>query len=481
MVSLLLTSFYSIWLYTAYLRPERYGVMALALTIMMYLPYMDGGFRTVISRAVLASQEPDDRAQLMQFGQTLYTLLMAGVILGNVALMTIYGWMPGARAEKIPLSLFLLLAVSNALLATANMQWGIFVGAQQQSRYFILQALGAWASVNALAWGFSRGWELWSIPAANLVTFFVTYPLSLRWIKKSFPELKIFDWNIGEAFKKQFNRLKSDAWFCFRSQVTTLVLYSADILIIGFFLPKAEVAVYYVIIRLIGMVRSLLQTGGEVGWPFLAQRGGAQRDDALPWFGLHGWIYGSVAGALLVVTIPFCRWYMGPNWTVAPELLWAIVLRFLIVGLGSSATYLLYAIGEFRAISRCLEGELIAGLVLGTIGVYFGGTLGVAIGFLIATAGGTLAPVYVAYARRGSISLWRIMGTTWSRTLLGFIASYVTATLLLRILSQGIYTPLIGSAAVGVSLLLALALAVTRNGFQVNFETRQLLQLLRKV
>ena len=75
-----------------------------------------------------------------------------------------------------------------------------------------------------------------------------------------------------------------------------------------------------------------------MGWPFLAQRGGAKSTEALPWFGLHGWVYGSVAGALAVVTVPFCRWYIGPAWTVSQELLWVIVLRFLIVGLGSSAT-----------------------------------------------------------------------------------------------------------------------------------------------
>lgn len=481
MVSLLLTSFYSIWLYTAYLKPERYGVMALALTIMVYLPYLDFGFRTVINRAILASSEAEARFDLLQFGQTLYTLLGTVVLLGNLLLMTIYGLMPGVQAENLPISLFLLLALANALLAAANIQWGVFVGAQQQSRFFILQTLGAWASVNALAWGFARGWELWSIPVANLVSFVLTYPLSLRWIKHTFPKLKIFHWSMGPNFKEQFHKLKTEAWFCFRSQITTLVLYSADILIIGYFCPKAEVAVYYVIIRLIGMVRSLLQTGGEVGWPFLAQRGGAQKEDALPWFGLHGWIYGSVAGALVVVTIPFCRWYMGANWTLGPDLLWAVVLRFLIVGLGSSATYLMYATGEFRPISRCLEGELIGGLIFGTIGAYFAGTLGVAIGFLAATAGGTLVPVYVAYARRSSVPFWQIVGTVWSRAILGFAGSYITAALLLRILSQGIYTPLIASAAVGVSLLLALMLALTRNGFQLHFETRQLRQLLRKV
>ena len=481
MVSLLLTSFYSIWLYASYLRLETYGVLALALTFMMYMPWLDGGFRTVLSRAILAAEDPEKRFELLQFGQRIYTFLSILIILGNLLLMVVYGLTPSTKQEGISIFFFLFLGIANGLQAAALIQWGVFVGAQRQSGLFILQALGAWLSVNVLAWSFARGWNIWSIPIANLVTFAVTYPLSLRWIKKSFPKLKIFDWTITPQFKENFRKYKTEAWFCFRSQITTVVLYSSDILIIGYFCPKGEVAVYYMIIRLIGMLRSLLQTGGEVGWPFLAQRGGAKEDVALPWFGLHGWIYGAVAGALTVVTIPFCAWFMGPEWTVPHALLWAVVLRFMIVGLGSSATYLLYAVAAFRPISKSLETELVLGLILGTVGAYFWGVIGVAVGFLAATIGGTLLPVFLAFARSASVPLWRILGRVWSRTILGFLGSYFTASILLRVWTAGIYTPAIGAVAVGASLLLALGLAISRSGIPTNFETRQLRQLLQKV
>jgi O-antigen/teichoic acid export membrane protein len=481
MASILVTSLYSLWLYTANIVPDKYGVLALALTIMSYIANMDGGFRTVINRAILAASDTEKRNELLVFGQKLYTLLSGIIISGNLLIMTVYAFMPGPRTEGVELSFFAAFAVTNALLVGANIQAGVFVAAQEQSKLFILQTLGAWAGVNALAWGFSNGWDLWAIPFANFVSFIALYPLCVRWIGQTFPRLRIFDWRMDQRFWRNFHALKTEAWFCFRAQITTLVLYSADILIIGYFCRKSEVAIYYVIIRLVGMTRSLLQTGGEVGWPFLAQRGGVKSSEALPWFGLHGWVYGSVAGALVVVSVPFCRWYMGPAWTVSQELLWVIVLRFLIVGLGSSATYLLYAVGDFRSITRCLEGELIAGLILGTIGGYFAGLLGVATGFLIATAGGTLVPVYVACANRGETPLWHILGTVWSRSVLGFVGSYVTALLLIRSQLPGIYIPLIASAAVAAGLLLALIVALMRHGFTLNFDARQLRQLLRKV
>ena len=481
MGSLLVTSLYSLWLYTAHILPERYGVMALALTIVAYMANMDGGFRTVISRAILAEKDKEKNDELVAFGQKIYTWLNSLIIAGNLVLMTIYALMPGPRAEGLGLAFFTAFAVSNALVVGANIQIGVFLAAQEQSKLFILQTLGAWTGVNALAWGLGRGWDLWAIPFASFVSFVAIYPLSVRWIKKSYPKVRIFDWRLDEQFRVHFRALKTEAWYCFRSQITTVVLYSADILIIGHFCSKAEVAVYYVVIRLLGMTRSLLQTGGEVGWPFLAQRGGVKGNEAVPWFGLHGWVYGSVAGALVVVTVPFCRWYMGSSWTVSEELLWVVVLRFLIVGLGSSATYLLYAVGNFRSITRCIEGELIAGVVLGILGGYFWGMVGVATGFLVATAAGTLAPVYVAYARIGEVSFGQVFGTVWSRAAIGFLASYLTAMLLLRWDLPGIYIPFVASAAVGAGLLLALFVALTRQRFQLNFDARQLKQLLRKV
>jgi O-antigen/teichoic acid export membrane protein len=481
MASLLLTSLYSLWLYTAYIVPERYGVLALAMTLVAYMANMDGGFRTVINRAILGTSDARKRDDLLAFGQKLYSVLSGFIIAGNLVVMAMYALTPGPRAENVGWEFFATFGVTNAVLVAANIQAGVFIGAQEQSKFFILQTLGAWAGVNALSWGFSKGWELWAIPFASIVSFVATYPLSVRWIKKRFPRLRIFDLLLDEQFRTNFRALKTEAWFCFRAQITTLVLYSADILIIGYFCRKSEVAVYYVIIRLIGMTRSLLQTVGEVGWPFLAQRGGVKGRGALPWFGLHGWVYGSVAGALAVVTVPFCRWYMGSQWTISDELLWVIVLRFLIVGLGSSATYLLYAVGDFRSITRCLEGELIAGLVLGGLGGYAAGSLGVATGFLFATAGGTLVPVYVTYADRGDVSFWQIFATVWSRAGVGFLGSYFTAVLLLSSRLPGIYIPFIASAAVAAGLLLAFFVALTRQGFHLNFDAQQLKQLLRKV
>lgn len=479
--SLLISGFYSLWLYSTYLVPEKYGVMALALTMMTYLPMLDGGFRTVINRAVLSSADAAGRDELLGFGQKLYSLLGAGLLIGNLGVMGVYAWMPSVREQGIPVSLLLFYGLTNGLVGIANIQLAVFLGLQQQSKIFLLQTLGVWASVITLTWTFAEQWGLWALVASSLAGFVAMYPLCIRWLKRANPQLKIIDFGMGPSFRKNFDRLKSEAGYCFRTQIVTLVLYSADILIIGYVATKAEVAVYYVLIRLISMLRSFLQTGGEVGWPFFAQQGGAQREDAIGWFGLHGWIYGSVAGALCVVTIPFCRWYLGADWTVDAPLLWAVVLRFLIVGLGSSATYLLYSTGHFRTITRCLEAELVASVVLALAGAYLAGTLGVAIGFLLGTSCGTLVPVYAAYARYGTATFAEVFTTAWSRAILGFVVSLVTTAVLIKLLKQGYFAPVVASLGITSALFLALAVASARTGFTFGFGARQVRQLLRKV
>ena len=217
MGSLLVTGIFSLWLYTAHILPERYGVMALALTLVAYMANMDGGFRTVISRAVLAEGNNEKREELLAFGQKLYTWLNSLILAGNVLLMAVYALMPGPRAEGLGLAFFTAFAVSNALLVGANIQAGMFIAVQEQSRLFILQTLGAWAGVNALAFALTQGWDLWAIPFSSFISFVAIYPLSVRWIKKTFPTLRIFDWRIDQKFRAHFHALKIEAWYCFRA------------------------------------------------------------------------------------------------------------------------------------------------------------------------------------------------------------------------------------------------------------------------
>src|SRR3954452_19608803 len=76
------------------LSPEAYGVVAVALTVMGYLPLMDGGFRTTINRAVLAEPFAAQRSKLLVFGQEFYSWLGLGVLCVAMVLMFGYAFTP---------------------------------------------------------------------------------------------------------------------------------------------------------------------------------------------------------------------------------------------------------------------------------------------------------------------------------------------------------------------------------------------------
>jgi O-antigen/teichoic acid export membrane protein len=433
---------------------------------------LDGGFRTILNRNLLAAREETERWELMRFGQKLYSWISVMTIAAATALMAIYGLMPGSRKEGVAVSFFVCFGLTNALLLCGSIQSALFVGRQQQDKLFKVQTLGSWLTVATLAWAFRNGMGIWALPLSSFITFLCAYALTLFWVKKSLPELRVLDFSLGESFWNRFHALKKEAWFCFRMQVTTFVLLSADVLIIGVFCNKPEVAVYYILVRLVGMARTFLQTGGEVGWPFIAQRGSTSLEEDRAWFRLHAWIYGSTAGALCIILAPFCAWYLGHAWTAGNLLVWLVVLRTLIQGLASSVTYLFYARGRFHTITRCLEGELVVSVLFALCAGYLAPTdakrTAVAVAFLAGTVGGTLLPVFVAYAREARTSLLAVLGDIWSRALFAFCASFFTGKLLSVWLASGIFTPVVGSLAAAAGVLLACLIAFIRGGLPTS-------------
>src|SRR5262245_40247086 len=92
--------------------PAAYGVVLVALTIIGYLPLLDGGFRTTINRAVLAETNPEERRKLLRFGQVFYGWLAIVVTALAMFLMVAYAFTPKGRASGQPLLFFLSLGLA---------------------------------------------------------------------------------------------------------------------------------------------------------------------------------------------------------------------------------------------------------------------------------------------------------------------------------------------------------------------------------
>src|SRR5438477_12405947 len=89
------------------LSPEAYGVVAAALTVMGYLPLLDGGFRTTINRAILAEPNSRERQTLLRFGQVFYSWLGLAVLVLAAVLMAGYAASPMGRHSGQSLAFFM--------------------------------------------------------------------------------------------------------------------------------------------------------------------------------------------------------------------------------------------------------------------------------------------------------------------------------------------------------------------------------------
>lgn len=465
------------------LRPEDFGVVLVALQILNYLPLLDGGFRLTVNRLILGESEPGTRRPLLQFYQKLHLYITALGFVVALVLMTGYWAAPVTHQAGHPLVFFVVLGVVGALTVGSGLQAGLLIGLRAQEQTYLLTAVNAWLNAGVLWLALRAGLDVWSFPLAMLATLLMTYMLSTWLIGRREPGLRLLDWRLDERFWGFFNGLRGSAWACFRSQVVTVLLYTVDLVFVLFLCGARDAAVYGVLSRVFAMLRTFLQSSGEVTWPIIAQRGMGDNGFRKVLLRSNAWIHGAVAGAVCVTLIPFCRWYVGEALTSGETVLYLVVARFAITGMATPAAYVLYGLGEFKTLTRCLQRELIAACILTLI---LGATYalpGVAASFLLATIGGTAYPMISAYAKLSGESARKVLFQVWWRMLAGFAYSALWAWFFLGYFPAGPGTVVPAAIGLASTLLLAFVISFFRSNHPVSLlqSTRGLTQLLKSI
>ncbi|MHC1768664.1 MAG: lipopolysaccharide biosynthesis protein [Verrucomicrobiia bacterium] len=441
---------------------EDFGVVMAALQILNYLPLLDGGFRLTVNRLILAEGDADGRRPLAQFYQKLHLGLAGlGFVVAQVC-MVVYWAIPVARESGQPLIFFVTLGVVGALTVGSGIQAGLLIGLRAQEQTYLLTAVNAWLNAGVLWLALRAGLDVWSFPLSMLATLLMTYVLAVLLIRRRAPGWKFLDWQWNARFWDLFRELRGSAWTCFRSQVVTVLLYTIDLVFVLYLCGPKDAAVYAVLSRIFAMMRTFLQSSGEVSWPLIAQRGMGNEGFRQVLIRSNAWIYGAVTGAACVSLLPFCSWYLGDEWVASPLVLYLVAARFVITGLATPTAYILYGLGEFHVLTRCLQAELIVSCVLALVLGAVAELPGVALAFLLATSVGTLYPMIAAYAKVAGVPPGQILVEMWWRTLAGFACSMVWAWYLLRFFPDGPATVI--PAAVGLisGLMLPLVISVLR-------------------
>jgi O-antigen/teichoic acid export membrane protein len=322
-------------------------------------------------------------------------------------------------------------------------------------------------TVGVLWLGLHEGAGVWAFPVSGAAALFVTLPLAVALIRRRVSPIRFFSFRFDAEFRSYFERFKREAWSCFRSELATLVLFSVDIILVGLMCGYEDAAAYGVLSRMFGIVRAFVQASGEAAWPFVAQHGLQKRSFGQQLIRINAWTYGSITGVACVVLYPFLQWFMGEQWIASRTVLYAVALRFLVTGMASNVTYLLYGLGQFQDLRRNLERELCASVVLAVVlGPAFG-VNGISVAFLAATSFGTLFPMIHVCARQVAMPAWKLMGDMWWRALAALFSAAFTSVLL-RNFSSGIQ--FVGIGLVGVLAAIAVGYSISFLRFRGDSE-----------
>src|SRR5206468_2539119 len=109
-------------------------------------------------------------------------------------------------------------------------QAGVLIGLQAQASFFILTAAGAWVSLAGLWLVLTHGGGVWAFPISTACGVLAAYPAALWLIRQRQPTLRFFALECDQDFWSRFKRLRNDAWHCFQSQISIVVLYTIDII-----------------------------------------------------------------------------------------------------------------------------------------------------------------------------------------------------------------------------------------------------------
>ncbi len=421
-------------IFPRYVPTDEWGVVNVALQILVYLPLIDGGFRLVLNRELLASR-PDQRAVLLRFGQSLAHRLTLAALVAGPLLTLAFSFSRAARGTPLPPSFYIAVGVAGAVTFASSMQVLSLVGLDRQGLMSLVQGGGSAINIGVFWLALHGGLGVWAFPVGQAASALGMWCASAALMRALAPGTRIFSWAWTDECRALWKTHAAGAWAVFRMQLFIVLLLGLDLVIAACVTKDAPVLAAYVIVaRVLGMGRGFLTSLGEATWPRIASGDADPGGLTRRVLALNAWCYGLASGLLAGALPAMLAWYMTKKgWTAAPVLHGLLVARFLVIGLTSPASYSLIGSGDFKTMARCVGRELALGTLAAIPAGWFFGANGVAAAFLASTVAGTFFPIFAAYARRHSLSPAPLFAAIWLRSLVsGCVAAGVSAVLIAR-------------------------------------------------
>jgi O-antigen/teichoic acid export membrane protein len=409
----------TIRLYGRYLTPSELGSVAIPLQALTYLPLIDLGFRMVVNRHLLMAADKPERIQLVRFGQQFNGLMLFAAPIIAVIVLSLAGLLRSSLGNTSSVPLYASIGMGAGISVALLSQASLLVGLGKQSLSFMLSSLGSILNLLSLWLAFRAGCGLWSLPISLAGGSILVFPAIIFCLSRQLRVRDLLPLDISR-FPEFFSRYRTEAFACLRSQISIILLFSADVILASLLFPEAQVGIYLILTRIFAYGRSFLQIPSEISWPFLARNSERAVDWTLRLLNANSWFQGCTYAVMAVALPDVIHWYLGPKWQPPQILLFLMSLRFLLIGTTTPASYYLASRGAFAIINRNVLREMIAGCVAGLgLGIRFG-LVGFVAGFVLSPLAGTALPMLARIASDSAGRLSRIVGNIWLRAALAF-------------------------------------------------------------
>jgi O-antigen/teichoic acid export membrane protein len=398
---------------------QDFGLWSLTFSVLGFFGLLDMGFGTGVVRYVAeckGAQDTDRRNRMVSTLAVVY-LLLTLVAAGGLGLLSLVY----TRLFSIPLeqqskalALLWILAARSVLFALPlSLFQGILFGEQRIALLNTVQIVTT-LLYGVMAWvALAHGAGVVTLSWLNLTAMLVEYGLYVCFALRCVPELRI---SLKLADRGLLRSVASFSMAQFVVSMAALVRLRTDPLIVQWFMPLSQVAVYAIALRIAESALLLIKQGINVLAPLMAQLHGA---------GETGKIRTALLGAgkfaffaSVVLTVPVCIFareivvmWVGPGFAGATPTLIVLMLSMCLITPQLVASNVLAMTGHHRLTARAEVVGMLLNLVvsvalarpLGLVGVAIGtltSTILVDLLFIVAAACRTNNVTYGTFARR---------------------------------------------------------------------------------
>jgi O-antigen/teichoic acid export membrane protein len=372
---------------------QDFALWSLTFSVLGFFGLLDMGFSAGVVRYVAecrGADDPERRNRMVSTLAVVYVLLTLVAACGLGVLSAVYTHLfkiPLEQQSKALALLWILAARSVLFALPLSLFQGILFGEQRIALLNSVQ-MATTLLYGVVAWiGLAQGAGLMTLAWLNLIAMLLEYGLYVCFAYRCVPDLRIAP---RLADRKMLRSVASFSLAQFVVSMAALVRLRTDPLIVQWFLPLSQVAVYAIALRIAESALLLTKQGINVLSPLVAQLHGAGDTEKIRTTLLGAGKLTFCASVLL--TVPICVFahdivvmWVGPAFAEAAPTLVVLMISMCLITPQLVASNVLAMTGHHRLTARAEIVGMLLNLIVSIALARRFGLVGVALGTLTST------------------------------------------------------------------------------------------------